>query len=141
MKVDPVDLANVWEGYSSEGFAVQGKDQEISKDEWPKWQEVRQSKRIRANATFQRKINEQVLSDDHHEVEKEGTIATHSNSFAVLSNQHISDLASKMGIHTHSISLEKINMLKDLENARMDMVNKSEGSVDQSKCLEEEIFP
>ena len=52
MKVDSVDLTNVWEGYSTEGLAVQGKFQELSKDEWPKWQEVRQSKRIRANATF-----------------------------------------------------------------------------------------
>lgn len=32
-------------------------------------------------------------------------------------------------------------MLKDLENARIDMVNKSEGAVDQSKCLEEENLP
>jgi len=82
-----------------------------------------------------------VLSDDHHDVEKECIIATHSNSFAVLSNQRISDLASKMGIHTHSISSEKNNMLKDLENARIGMVNKSKGSVDQSKCLEEENLP
>ena len=82
-----------------------------------------------------------MISDDHHEVEKEGIIATHSNSFAILSNQRISDLASKMGIHTHSISFEKINMLKDLENARIDMVNKSKGAVDQNKCLEEENLP
>jgi hypothetical protein len=72
-------------------------------------------------------------------MEPEGTLTVHQNSFAVLSNPQIIDLATKMGIHSESKSLEKINLLKDLENARMRLNEQS--SADQNINLEEVNLP
>lgn len=52
-------------------------------------------------------------------LENEGIILENQNSFAVLNNIHIASLASKMGVHADSLSFERIDVLKDLENARM----------------------
>jgi hypothetical protein len=110
------------------------KDQEM-KDGWSKWQDVRQSKRIRDNGAFQQKMGDQAPSKILQDMKPEGTLTVHQNSFAVLSNPQIIDLASKMGVHSESISFEKIDLLKDLENTRMKL---NEHSIaDQSINLEE----
>jgi len=120
---------------------MEEKDQDKDKDGWPKWQDVRQSKRIRANGNYQQKIGEQAPSKNLQEMEVEGILSIHQNSFAVLSNHHISDLATKMGIQSESISFEKNDILKDLENARMKLIEHSNGPIDQKSNLEEENLP
>jgi hypothetical protein len=46
-----------------------------------------------------------------------------------------------MGIDSDSISFEKIDLLKDLENARMKLNEQSSVIVDQGVNLEEEMLP
>jgi hypothetical protein len=86
-------------------------DQEM-KDGWSKWQDVRQSKRIRDNGALQQKMGDQVPSKILQDMEPEGTLTVHQNSFAVLSNPQIIDLATKIGVHSESVSFEKIDLLK-----------------------------
>jgi hypothetical protein len=133
------EMLNVWENQASNLQAVMEKDQEMEMDGWSKWQDVRQSKRIRDNGAFQQKMGDQAPSKTLQDMEPEGTLTVHQNSFAVLSNPQIIDLATKMGIHSESKSLEKINLLKDLENARMRLNEQS--SADQNINLEEVNLP
>jgi hypothetical protein len=75
-------------------------------------------------------MGEQVTSKNLQDMVDEGTLAIHQNSFAVLSNTHIIDLATKMGVQSESMSFEKNDLLKDLENARMKLNEHSNVPVD-----------
>jgi hypothetical protein len=115
-------------------------DQVVDQDGWPKWQDVRQSKRIRSNGGAQQKMSGQDAYKTHQDMKHEGTLSSHKNSFAVLFNTHIIDLATKMGIHYESLSFEKIDLLKDLENARMKLNEHANVPANQNNSLEEETF-
>jgi hypothetical protein len=75
------------------------------------------------------------------DIETEGNSPLNQNSFAVLANPHIINLAQKMGIHSESITFEKIDVLKDLETTRMKLNEYSNVVEKQSKTLEEVAFP
>jgi len=75
------------------------------------------------------------------DIETEGNSPLNQNSFAVLANPHIINLAQKMGIHSESITFEKIDVLKDLETTRMKLNEYSNVVEKQSKTLEEVTFP
>ena len=46
-----------------------------------------------------------------------------------------------MGVHSESLSFEKIDVLKDLENARMKLNEHSSNLRDQGNNMEGEVFP
>jgi hypothetical protein len=78
----------------------------------------------------------------HQNMEIEGTSSSsNKNSFAVLSNIHIIHIATKMGVQSESLSFEKLDLLKDLENARMKLNEHDNILVDQSNSLEVVILP
>jgi hypothetical protein len=137
----PVEELTAWENQANNLQAMMDKEQGVGKEGWSTWQDVRQSKRIRANGSFQQKMGEQVTSKNLQDMVDEGTLAIHQNSFAVLSNTHIIDLATKMGVQSESMSFEKIDLLKDLENARMKLNEHSNVPVDQVINLEENNLP
>jgi len=86
-------------------------------------------------------MGEQAPSKNLQDMEDEGTLAIHQNSFVVLSNPLIIDLATKMVVQSESMSFEKIDFLKDLENARMKLNEHSSAPVDQVINLEEDNLP
>jgi hypothetical protein len=137
----PVEEFNTWENQAINLQAVMDQEQGVDKERWSTWQDVRQSKRIRANDSFQQKMGEQASSKNLQVMEDEGTLIIHQNSFAVLSNSHIIDLATKMGVQSESMSFEKIDLLKDLENARMKLNEHSSAPVNQVINLEEINLP
>jgi hypothetical protein len=137
----PVGKLNTWENQATNLQAVMDQEQGVDKERWPTWQDVRQSKRIRANDSFQQKMGEQASSKNLQVMEDEGTLIIHQNSFAVLSNSHIIDLAAKMGVQSESMSFEKIDLLKDLENARMKLNEHSSAPENQVINLEEINLP
>jgi hypothetical protein len=137
----PVEELTAWENQANNLQAVMDKEQGVGKEGWSTWQDVRQSKRIRANGSFQQKMGEQATSKNLQNMEDEGTLAIHQNSFAVLSNTHIIDLAVKMRVQFESMSFEKIDLLKDLKNARMKLNEHSNAPVDQVINLEENNLP
>jgi hypothetical protein len=137
----PVEKLNTWENQAIKLQAVMEQEQDVDKERWPTWQDVRQSKRIRANDSFQQKMGDQAASKNLQVMEDEGTLIIHQNSFAVLSNSHIIDLATKMGVQSESMSFEKIDLLKDLENARMKLVEHSSAPENQVINLEESNLP
>ena len=69
------------------------------------------------------------------------TCPENQNSFAVLTNVHIAPLASKMGIHSDSLSFEKIDVLRDLENARMKLNDNTSVTNESASNLEDEDLP
>jgi len=73
--------------------------------------------------------------------QSEGITSENQNSFAVLSNVHIAYLASKMGIHFDSLSFEKIDILKDLENARMKLNKHNSIVTELVMNMEDENLP
>lgn len=75
------------------------------------------------------------------DLETEGNSSLQQNSFAVISNPHIISLASTMGISFDSISFEKIDLLKDLENARMKLNDHATVVVEQPVNLEGDTLP
>jgi hypothetical protein len=86
-------------------------------------------------------MGDQVQNNTTTVMINEGMISTNQNSFAVLNNSHIISLASKMGVHSESLSFEKINVLKDLENARLKLNEHSSNLMDQGNNKEDEVFP
>lgn len=81
------------------------------------WHQVRQSKRLRGKEDMLMKMNEINLLAEHQDSLSEGTITANQNSFAVLSHLNIVNLAINMGVQPDSLSFEKIDVLRDLENA------------------------
>jgi hypothetical protein len=118
-----------------------GSVQEINQDGWLAWQQVRQSKRIKDAGVSQPKLADQTQNKMNKELGMEGNSSLQRNSFAVLANPQIVSLANKMGIDSDSISFEKIDLLKDLENARMKLNEQSTVTVDQADNLEDEMLP
>jgi hypothetical protein len=49
----PVEELTAWENQANNLQAVMNKEQGVGKEEWSTWQDVRQSKRMRANGSFQ----------------------------------------------------------------------------------------
>jgi hypothetical protein len=137
-----VEQDNGWETQAKDLHAEVTEEQAVGQDGWPKWQDVRQSKRIKAYGGSQQKMGGQADPKIHQNMEIEGTSSSSDkNSFAVLSNIHIIDIATKMGVQSESLSFEKIDLLKDLENARMKLNEHDNVLVDQSNSLEEVILP
>jgi len=110
----PTEKLNAWENQANDLQAVMEKEQDVDKEGWSKWQDVRQSKRIKANGSFQQKMGEQAPSKNLQDMEDEGTLAIHQNSFVVLSNPLIIDLATKMGFNLNPCLLKKLISLKIL---------------------------
>jgi type III secretory pathway component EscV len=107
-----------------------GNVQELNQDGWPAWQQVRQSKRIKVAGVSHLKLDDQNQTKNK-EMGMEGNFSLQQNSFAVLANSQIVSLANQMGIDSDSISFEKIDLLKDLENARMKLNEQSSVTVDK----------
>jgi hypothetical protein len=63
----------------------------------------------------------------------EGNHLKLKNSFAVLSNNELIVRAGKMGVETSRIDMEKIELIKDLENARANMENIMEDTHESSE--------
>jgi hypothetical protein len=117
-----------------------GNVQELNQDGWPAWQQVRQSKRIKVAGVSHLKLDDQNQTKNK-EMGMEGNFSLQQNSFAVLANSQIVSLANQMGIDSDSISFEKIDLLKDLENARMKLNEQSSVTVDKVVNLEDEMLP
>jgi hypothetical protein len=115
--------------------------QEANWDGWPAWQEVRQSKRIKGAGVSHLKLGGKDQSKLSKDLETEGNSSLQQNSFAVISNPHIISLASMMGISSDSIFFEKIDLLKDLENARMKLNDHATVVVEQPVNLEGDTLP
>jgi len=116
-------------------------EKEVDQTGWPVWQEVRQSKRIKATGTFHLNRADHAQGKLSQNKEDEGNLPIQQNSFAVLANTHIIELANKMGIQSESITFEKIDVLKDLEYARMKLNEHSSTDVEQTIVLEDENLP
>ena len=71
-------------------------------------------------------------------LEDKGICSSDQNSFAVLNNTSIVSLAINMGMHSESLTFEKIDLLKDLENARMKL---NEHSNATSEHIDNENLP
>jgi hypothetical protein len=127
-----VNEQNAWDKQAANKDTEMGSMQEINQDGWPAWQQVRQSKRIKDAGVSQLKDKELGM---------EGNSFLQQNSFVVLANPQIVSLANKMGIDSDSISFEKINLLKDLENVRMRLNDQSMVTVNQADNLEDEMLP
>jgi hypothetical protein len=54
----------------------------------------------------------------------EGNHTNFRNSFAVLNNSDLADRAGKMGVNTDNVVLEKFDILRELEHARNNLVEK-----------------
>jgi len=74
-------------------------------------------------------------------LEDKGNCSSDQNSFAVLSNTSIVSLAINMGMHSESLTFEKIDLLKDLENARMKLNEHSNATSRHIDNLEDENLP
>jgi hypothetical protein len=134
--IEPVEEPNAWDNHSSEVLSVTEAAQEADKDGWPKWQDVRQSKRLRDSGISQIKMGGQAQDKKPMDSDVEGIDSMHQNSFAVLSNPQIISLANKMGIHSDSITFEKIDLLKDLENTRMKLNEHACAPVEHNDTVE-----
>lgn len=137
----PEDQSNMWDKQAEKEGAVGEKNLGKEQDGWPEWKEVRQSKRLRDNGTSHFKMGEQIQDRMATGLEHEGIIPENQNSFAVLTNIHIASLASKMGIHSDSLSFDKIDVLRNLENARMKLNNNTSGTNESVSNLEDEDLP
>ena len=60
----------------------------------------------------------------------EGNSFSSQNSLAVLDNNDIIIKAGKLGIDSHNLSYEKIDMLRELEKARAGLLEKKKESVE-----------
>lgn len=78
-----------------------------------KWREVRQSKKIRGIEEAQLKTDDPIRNKGLKEQSVEGNHITNQNSFPVLNHSNFIELAMNMGIHSDSITFEKIDVLKD----------------------------
>jgi hypothetical protein len=132
---------NVWDKQAAAKDTDMGNVQEINQDGWPAWQQVRQSKRIKVAGVSHLKLDDQTQIKKNKEMGMEGNSSLQQNSFAVLANSQIVSLANQMGIDSDSISFEKIDLLKDLENARMKLNEQSSVTVDHAVNLEDEMLP
>lgn len=89
--------------------------------------ETRQSERL------QNHIIEQVMKSSPRKRNLEGTNLSNANSFAVLENHEIANLANNMGIVINENGFDKIDFMKDLEIARHNLDNK----IKNAKGIEE----
>ena len=132
---------NPWENHGADIRAVVEDIQKESQDEWPAWQQVRQSKQLRESGTSQLRMDGIVKETTTEDLHSEGITSTDQNSFAVLSDIQIVSLASQMGINSESLNFEKIDALKDLENARMKLIEQNSSLLEQENIIVDENFP
>ena len=63
-----------------------------------------------------------------------GTVIKTSNAFSVLEDDDIADRALEMGVNVDDCSLEKVSVMKDLENVRKALRNKhANKKIDEEK--------
>jgi len=113
--------------WSSQELSAQ--DQPILRENQPFKNGQRQSVRLRDQENDNRKIAEKA---EVHLARKnlEGNSLSSKNSFAVLDNNDIIIKAGKLGIDSHNLSYEKIDMLRELEKARAGLLEKKKESVE-----------
>jgi hypothetical protein len=85
--------------------------------------QTRQSQRVKEQGLQGIKIAEKaVLAAQKKNLE--GNHTNFRNSFAVLNNSDLADRAGKMGVNTVNVVLEKFDILRELEHARNNLVEK-----------------
>jgi hypothetical protein len=85
--------------------------------------QTRQSQRVKEQGLQGIKIAEKtVLAAQKKNLE--GNHTNFKNSFAVLNNSDLADRAGKMGVNTNNVELEKIDILRESEHARNNLVGK-----------------
>jgi hypothetical protein len=132
---------NIWDKHVSALYVEAETGLKDNNSDWPEWKEVRQSKRIRDNGTSQVKVGDQAQNKMAADLEERGNCSSNQNSFAVLNNTNIVSLANMMGIHSESLYFEKIDLLKDLENARMKLNEHSNAVSEQTDNMEGDNLP
>lgn len=132
---------NIWDKHVFALYVEAEAGLKDNNSDWPEWKEVRQSKRIRDNGTSQVKVGDQAQNKMAADLEERGNCSSNQNSFAVLNNTNIVSLANMMGIHSESLSFEKIDLLKDLENARMKLNEHSNVVSEQTDNMEGDNLP
>ncbi|TVU43075.1 hypothetical protein EJB05_09511, partial [Eragrostis curvula] len=83
---------------------------------------TRQSERVQMQMTDKLKNKEPSTAKKRS---FEGTNLSEHNSFSILDNEDIADLANNMGILISGNFFEKVDLMKDLEIARHSLINKS----------------
>ena len=132
---------NIWDKHVSALSAETEARLRDNNSDQTEWKEVRQSKRLRDNGTSQVRVGDQAHNKMTTNLEDKGNCSSDQNSFAVLSNTSIVSLAINMGMHSESLTFEKIDLLKDLENARMKLNEHSNATSRHIDNLEDENLP
>jgi len=124
--------------WSSQELSAQ--DQPILRENQPFKNGQRQSVRLRDQENDNRKIAEKA---EVHLARKnlEGNSLSSKNSFAVLDNNDIIIKAGKLGIDSHNLSYEKIDMLRELEKARAGLLEKKERKCRNSRSRQSDFSP
>jgi hypothetical protein len=85
--------------------------------------QTRQSQRVKEQGLQGIKIAEKAVKAAQKK-NLEGNNTNFRNSFAVLNNSELADRAGKMGVNTVNVVLEKFDILRELEHARNNLVEK-----------------
>lgn len=122
---DPIkDVSVEGQNPNGEGKEKPSADNEVIDDQLQGITKSQMIPETRQSERLQNHIMEQVMQASSRKRNLEGTNLSNTNSFVVLENHEIANLANNMGVVINENEFDKIDFMKDLEIAKHNLDNK-----------------